>query len=515
MLHCVYGIYHLSQAAGRRTPGSSAGYHTFAAITDLVVLPLYAYGALAVRNNGSQWTTLLSEQWPLEYFIPATYYTLIGSGGAHVLSLTISLWLAVIFRRILKMPPDMNPLELHLTARGSHKRNKSSVATTSTYTDSLEKRLSGITLEEHRRSGQPYEDLSRPPSIPFMGTRQGSQTSLRSSLRTRDSRADLPSRQYQIVPSNTSPRHSGASELSVASKRTSGGSPSPTKLSSYRNTYTEVPLHDDAPSSRPPPGTGGRPSTNSTYRSSYASRPSSSSIGTPSRNSTPTSRGPRFTEAWYASESLVSRTQAHLNRAQALAKLSGSSSSTYSTNEENPYAPIEQHYDDAVSSDEENLPPPHPLRSNPSSRRPASLPSARGPLARSSIASLHRDSPLSEISLNLSSTDLSSSTSSPRNQPLGVLRAGAEKQTNRKSSIQPESEFFSKPYGQLRPATPPVMLHPQVAAGGGGGGGGRQVSSGNDYGATEAKFGGRWSVFGRRNVSGKVAEEGRGGGRWE
>lgn len=535
MLHCVYGAYHLSRPAGHRTPGSSGAYHAFAALTDLVVLPLYAYGALTVRNNGSQWTTLLPEQWPLEYFIPATYYTLIGSGGAHVLSLTISLWLGLMFRRILKMPPDMNPLESHLTARSSHKRNKSSVATTSTYADSLEKRLSGTAIENHRRSGQPYEDLSRPPSVPFMRTRQGSETSLPSSLRTRDSRTDLPSRQYQIVPGNASPRHSGASKLSVASKRASGGPPSPTKLTSYRNTYTEIPLDDDHPSSRPPTGTGTRPGTNSTYRTSYTSQPPSSSAGTPPRNSTPTSRQPRFTEAWFASESLVSRTQAHLNRNQALAQLpSSSSSSVYSTNQGKFYAPLELPYDDTLSSEDEENEPPHPLRSNPSSPRVPASPRQhshhhhpRAPLAKSSIASLHRDSPLSEISLNLSSaaTDISSSARTNQQPRAAEKEKGGEKRTTgRKTSIQAESEFYTKPYGQLRAATPPVLLATPAVGGAGAGGGGRQVSSGNDYGVAAAaatgKFGGRWSVFGRRNVSGKVAEEGRGGGmlqggRWD
>jgi len=67
----------------------------------------------------------------------------------------------------------------------------------------------------------------------------------------------------------------------------------------------------------------------------------------------------------------------------------------------------------------------------------------------------------------------------------------------RNSSIQAEGDFYSKPYGELKPATPPVM---QVV------GSGRQVSSGNDY---DVSSGGAGGVFGRRAVSGKMAEEGR------
>lgn len=506
MLHCVYGMFHLARAAGARTPGSSGAYHTFSAITDLVVLPLYAYGALSVRNNGAAWTTLLADQWPLEYFLPATYYTLIGAGGAHVLSLAISCWLALMFRRIHKMPPDMNPLESHLTARASHKRNKSSVTTTSTYADSIEKRYS-TPIEERRRSGQPYEDLSRPPTVPFMHTRQGSETSLRSNIRTRDSRADLPARQYQIPPSNTSPRHSGASELSFNSKRMSGGPAGPAKLTSSRNSYAQLPLDDSVDNnrtiSRPTTGTSTRPGTNSTYRTSYTSQTSASvPAGLP--------REPRFTEAWYASESLVSRTQAHLNRAQALNQLTGNKNAA-STSPSKAYAPLEQRYDDddddnGVSDDEENdendendLSRPHPLRSNPTS--PAASPRPKSSFHNGSVADLHRNSPLSEIALN----DRRASGTRDIADEMMMLGGAQTRTVSRKSSIQPETGFYSKAYGSLKPATPPVMLPVP--------GGGRQVSSGTDYGEAAGRgFGGRFSVFGRRNVSGKVAEEGR--GRW-
>ncbi|KHN97856.1 uncharacterized protein MAM_04245 [Metarhizium album ARSEF 1941] len=43
MAHCSYAIYHLSRSASGRTPGSSAAYHVFAAISDLVVLSFVLY----------------------------------------------------------------------------------------------------------------------------------------------------------------------------------------------------------------------------------------------------------------------------------------------------------------------------------------------------------------------------------------------------------------------------------------------------------------------------------------
>lgn len=57
--------------------------------------------------------------------------------------------------------------------------------------------------------------------------------------------------------------------------------------------------------------------------------------------------------------------------------------------------------------------------------------------------------------------------------------------------------FKAKHYGELKPGTPPIMV---------GNANGRQVSSGTDL-----SHGGSFKVRDRREVSGKVAEEGRGG----
>lgn len=86
----------------------------------------------------------------------------------------------------------------------------------------------------------------------------------------------------------------------------------------------------------------------------------------------------------------------------------------------------------------------------------------------------------------------------------------ARKQLNRQSSIQADSSFYSKPYGDLRARTPPVIV-------GSLGLGGvveeeetrnnmRQVSSGNDFDGGPVGVGVRM-----RHVSGREAEEGRAG----
>lgn len=69
----------------------------------------------------------------------------------------------------------------------------------------------------------------------------------------------------------------------------------------------------------------------------------------------------------------------------------------------------------------------------------------------------------------------------------------ADQHRNRDDSPPPMARngdvFKAKKYGDLRAATPPVMV------------GGRQVSTGTDIGGRNAGY--------RRDVSGKVVEEGR------
>jgi hypothetical protein len=101
---------------------------------------------------------------------------------------------------------------------------------------------------------------------------------------------------------------------------------------------------------------------------------------------------------------------------------------------------------------------------------------------------------LSEVSIN--DRRVSGSRDIADEKPLSALEGLNSRYRN--SSIQPESSFYSKPYGELKPATPPIMV-----------GTNRQVSSGNDYDLSSAN-----TAYGRRNISGKTAEEGRVGSRF-
>ncbi|KAM0325552.1 hypothetical protein ACHAQA_007539 [Verticillium albo-atrum] len=450
LLHCTYAIYHLSRSANRRTPASSAAYQIFAAISDICVVPGYVFGVLSVRDHGSSWTTRLADGSLVDYFVPAVGYTFIGAGALHLVTLSISTWLGLVFRRIASMPPDLNPLEDRFTSRAKHTRNKSSIATAST-TES-EKRLS-TPLEDHRRSGLPYEDLSRPPTIPFMRTRANSG----SSYNSRDSRSDLPCRQYQIVPGNSSPR---SSVISTDSRRLSK------PPSMHQGFYAQVPLHETE---------NARPLSNI-------------DLDAPASPLSNQQRVAKFTETWSATDSLISRTQQRNRLMNATGQNRESNPKTYealgqrydthggadSDSEHDDNYLVDNNFEDDIGG---NLHP-QPLRSNP----PPSSHRAKTPYHAV------RGSDTREKNSHPRTVSGSHDIADERH----AFDARPVPPPHRAGSIQRESDFVSKPYGQLKPATPPVMI-----------GSNRQVSSGNDY---DGHFAG---AYGRRNVSGKVAEEGR------
>lgn len=437
ILHTVYGIYHLGRKPSGRTPASSASYMLFAAFFDISIVPFYAFSALVAKTRETTWKTVISNQDLVPIFSTVVFYLAAVGGGLYLTSLGVSIYLAVTFRKITKLrtliladflirkyfpswsashstrgillqpqkyliyaytdsniAPDMNPLEDHLTSR--HKRNKSSLSTTTTMS---EKRTSSP-WESKSSSGAPYEDLSRPPMIPFFHTRSGSTESFSTHKSTRpptgDSRLDLPSRQYQIT--STSPRSSV-----VDLKRNSyhGGPPTSPK----RAPYAEEPLSDSA-SQRP-------------------SRP-----------------GGNMAEAWFTADSISNK------RGRAASPKKG-------------YQPLYQRRD---SSQDLSLGHPNPLEANPPTPRHSHNHRPR------------RDSALSEISSNRrTSGDIADVSSRVR------------------EAAPVQQEFKAKRYGELKPGTPPIMI----------GGNNRQVSSGTDF---SSKGG-----FRVRDVSGKIAEEGRGG----
>jgi hypothetical protein len=229
-------------------------------------------------------------------------------------------------------------------------------------------------------------------------------------------------------------------------------------------------------------------------------------------------RPAKFTETWYTSESLINRTQQrNLATPNQLSKPTSPQRGAYATldasdSDSEEYDYYHTNKPNNNSNNKENHHHPNPLGSHPLATTAAppppthttpSSPSTRRPRTpfsrlRNSLAAASK--PLSTIPLN----DRRISGSGDITDQTQTLKVGGEFQPrNRNSSIQPDGEFcfYSKPYGELKAATPPILVGGNE---GRDGGGGRQVSSGNDW----ADLGTAEGMGRRRDVSGRAAEEG-------
>ncbi|EAT86940.2 hypothetical protein SNOG_05876 [Parastagonospora nodorum SN15] len=153
---CLYAIYHLVRNAKSRPPGSSASYHFFALVTDAGFIPFYVFTVLLSRRNSDmeagtvgRWRTMFPTDEETNKVLLTTWLTSIAVAGLHLISLFLDMYLLVIFRKIAKLPPDMNPLEDNLTSRRKtkHKHKNSSISALTPLTGDQEKRFSNLSSQ--------------------------------------------------------------------------------------------------------------------------------------------------------------------------------------------------------------------------------------------------------------------------------------------------------------------------------------------------------------------------------
>lgn len=211
ILHTIYAIWHLGRTAASRPPASSASYMLFASTIDAGLVPFFAFTSFVAYREFTEgvysWGSLFNDAQITSDIVDALFLASAICSGLHVLSFIISVYLAILFRQIAKLPPDMNPLEDNLTAR-PHKRSKS---------EWKEKHLSSSTLDSaqsHTKSVLDDSSVDVPRAIPFSHTRQGSSVTDSSQ---RLSRTDLPSQQRRLYEqsnqSNSSLTRSSAQRL--------------------------------------------------------------------------------------------------------------------------------------------------------------------------------------------------------------------------------------------------------------------------------------------------------------
>lgn len=158
-LHSLYGIYRLSRSPIGRPPALQANYMLFASTFDIGLIPFYVltgyvtYTEFAFSEH--KWKTLVGDALIAHQIATVTFLLSAVNGALHLISFGISVYLMVAFRRIAKLPPDMNPLEDNLTAR-PHKRTKSELN---------EKHASQSTLDSGIGMDDPL--IGAPRNVPF------------------------------------------------------------------------------------------------------------------------------------------------------------------------------------------------------------------------------------------------------------------------------------------------------------------------------------------------------------
>lgn len=209
MVHTVYAVYHLSRSAKGRTPASSASYMLFAGILDIGLIPFLVFSSLMAHTQyiepnsaPGHWGTLFGGDAATTRIVYSTFLLSLVNGCMHLVSLIISIYLGVIFRKISQLPPDMNPLEDNLTSR--HKRNKSSL---------LDNRISqATTATANSQKDSKAEDplMSPPRTVPFMHTRNSSHENITNvphpNHSPRVSRTNISTPFYDQPPSHRSSR---------------------------------------------------------------------------------------------------------------------------------------------------------------------------------------------------------------------------------------------------------------------------------------------------------------------
>lgn len=194
LVNCLYAVYHLLRAAHARPAGSSASYHFFALVMDGGFIPLYVFTALYSKRNSDleagtkgRWRTIFPTDEEADKVLLTAWLTATTVAGLHIVSLVLDLHLLVVFRKISHLPPDMNPLEENLTTRrkNKHKHKNSSISALEPLTGQ-DKRFStqseAATLIGSRKSqADPYHAEKNVPSpdenhMSFLHTRRDSNT---------------------------------------------------------------------------------------------------------------------------------------------------------------------------------------------------------------------------------------------------------------------------------------------------------------------------------------------------
>ena len=165
---------------------SSASYHMFAIFMDVGLIPFYVFIGIFANNNywlpaknEQRWTSFFTADGATDILLYVTFIGAIVMASLHAVSTFFDLWLVILFRKIAKLPPDLNPLEDNLTSRKStkHKYKNSEATLTGSVDEKNSKYLSGSTLnvDQQSRLSTAVKDVPDTRQVPFRHSRTGSE----------------------------------------------------------------------------------------------------------------------------------------------------------------------------------------------------------------------------------------------------------------------------------------------------------------------------------------------------
>lgn len=247
---------------------------------DTGIIPFYVFIAMFSNKNWQmdpkdklRWTSMFKGDQNTSTVLFAAFVGSSTIAGLHLLSAVFDLWLVILFRKIGKLPPDMNPLEDNLTGRTSrqskHKYKNSEATLTDSITDKKSAYFSGSTVSVDQRSrlSTATKDDGEFRGVPFQHSRMNSQNTFSPH---NPETARFSRQQFEDIKLYSQPNSARSSRVDMR------GPPTPSKRSSFVE-YNEVPP--------PPPRNADR--LNSMRPISYPTNRSNTDLSNPARFSSP------------------------------------------------------------------------------------------------------------------------------------------------------------------------------------------------------------------------------------
>lgn len=155
---------------------------------DFGLTPFYVFIAYFSRLNyvmepgiKDRWDSFFHQEGTTTLLLEITWIASAAMAGLHFISSILDIWLAVVFRKISKLPPDMNPLEGNLTGRSSraskHKYKNSEITLVGSTSDKKPGYLSGSTVSvtDLSRLSTATKDGEDTRRVPFYHSRTDSE----------------------------------------------------------------------------------------------------------------------------------------------------------------------------------------------------------------------------------------------------------------------------------------------------------------------------------------------------